>query len=88
MRRCVQGREPADQVRDVALENLAGLLARLAQFQSVELVFDLIGSDGADEVLEDGDGVALRPFREPILAGVAKPVDDIAPVGARTDETP
>ena len=40
--RCIQRREPAYQVGDVTLENLAGLLAGLAQLQSVELVFDLI----------------------------------------------
>ena len=80
-RRRIQRREPADQIGDVALEDLRRLLAGLDQLQAVEHVAHLVGAHGADQILEDRHGMALRPFGQPILADVAERVHDVAPVG-------
>ena len=67
----VEGRETADQVGDVALEDLRGLLAGLGQLEAVEHVADLVGAHRADQVFEDRHGVALGTLGQAILPDIA-----------------
>ena len=81
LRRRIQRRESADQIGDVALENLRRLLAGLGELQAVEHVAHLVGAHRADQVLEDRHRVALGPLGQAILAGIAQRVHHVAPVG-------
>ena len=79
--RRVQRLIAADQIGDVALEDLRRLFRSLSQPQAVEHVLDLVGAHGADEVFKDRHGMALRAFRQSIFASITERIHDIAPIG-------
>ena len=83
LRRRIERREAADQVGDVALEDLRSPSRSSRRASGCRTCPDLVGAHRADQVLKDRHGVALRALGQPILADVAERVDDVAPVGRR-----